>query len=827
MSERQDLSSGELYLDLDVTAGEYADHLLTRLLDWRAQNPGFTFHTRSGVDRRNQEKRRCGWWFQGNEWYTFVGMFALSGYHHKTKSIGFVVDKLGRVNTKPICEIQVAWPGERDPGKTALYNRIVSEIPGFERRAQDVYFKRLDGDSSVGHLLEDFLKSDYQMIRSFIEEAGLLEEALVGEEVFAQSLLAIEEVKRDKDTQEEEHRSRLRAFIHEVDNKEALKGVIGACRSVLEQHKLNEDSRQVYAAISGGMKVLHITVGSAYIASFRRHSKREKVGFYVDTPIPSLDAKYGRRLNMDVGSRGVWYSGFAEEIDAKDFKEGMARKAADGASQRASQYRTQYQHLHNNWIVRCALDKEVMAEFFGDHETVRERPTRQIWSLAAGSAGKDWQEWLEKEHCGIGWDLGNPDELSSAEIIGERLKVRYDDDSEPTHNRRTVFDFVHTVQPGDVVVAKGGQKTVCGIGIVTGQLKHQPEDFSSPYAREIVWLRSDSLEIDGDKGFSRITLVNITNKTSRLSEIENAFDLKFDDLTMPEQDVDGYRLQDLLSQSFLKDEYVSPILTGLVVKKNIILQGPPGTGKTYIAKRLAYALMEEEAKDRVEVVQFHQSYSYEDFIQGFRPKEGGGFERRDGVFFRFCDKARRDPGRDYYFLIDEINRGNLSKIFGELMMLIEADKRGESNRVQLTYSKEGEHFSIPENVHIIGTMNTADRSLAMVDYALRRRFAFFHMPPQFNDKFETYLQEEHNISEEMVKRIVSRVKALNTTITQDKNLGDGFEIGHSYFCTDVPKGSDEETWYTHIVDHEIGPQLLEYWFDDKLKAQAAITGLKA
>jgi 5-methylcytosine-specific restriction protein B len=237
--------------------------------------------------------------------------------------------------------------------------------------------------------------------------------------------------------------------------------------------------------------------------------------------------------------------------------------------------------------------------------------------------------------------------------------------------------------------------------------------------------------------------------------------------------------------------------------------------------------MEEEAKDRVEVVQFHQSYSYEDFIQGFRPKEGGGFERRDGVFFRFCDKARRDPGRDYYFLIDEINRGNLSKIFGELMMLIEADKRGESNRVQLTYSKEGEHFSIPENVHIIGTMNTADRSLAMVDYALRRRFAFFHMPPQFNDKFETYLQEEHNISEEMVKRIVSKVKALNTTITQDKNLGDGFEIGHSYFCTDVPKGSDEETWYTHIVDHEIGPQLLEYWFDDKLKAQAAITGLKA
>lgn len=283
----------------------------------------------------------------------------------------------------------------------------------------------------------------------------------------------------------------------------------------------------------------------------------------------------------------------------------------------------------------------------------------------------------------------------------------------------------------------------------------------------------------------------------------------------------------LMSSVFLNDYEVESIKRSIETKKNIILQGPPGTGKTYIAKRLAYALMEEEAKDRVEVVQFHQSYSYEDFIQGFRPKEGGGFERRDGVFFRFCDKARRDPGRDYFFLIDEINRGNLSKIFGELMMLIEADKRGESNHVQLTYSKEGEHFSIPENVHIIGTMNTADRSLAMVDYALRRRFAFFYMPPQFNDKFEAYLQEEHSISASMVKRIVAKVTALNGTIKGDDNLGDGFEIGHSYFCTDVPKGSDEETWYAHIVDHEIGPQLMEYWFDDKPKAQAQIDLLKA
>ncbi len=286
------------------------------------------------------------------------------------------------------------------------------------------------------------------------------------------------------------------------------------------------------------------------------------------------------------------------------------------------------------------------------------------------------------------------------------------------------------------------------------------------------------------------------------------------------------------SESYLLDTFLSrvsikEILLALKTKKNIILQGPPGTGKTFIAKRLSYARMKEAAEDRVEVVQFHQSYSYEDFIQGFRPKESGGFERKDGVFFRFCEKARRDSRHDYFFLIDEINRGNLSKIFGELMMLIEADKRGAKHQLQLTYSNQGEHFFIPENVHIIGTMNTADRSLAMVDYALRRRFAFFYMPPQFNAKFEDYLQAEHRISASMIKRIVAKVTALNKIISDDNNLGDGFEIGHSYFCTDVPKGGDEVLWYNHIVDHEIGPQLQEYWFDDKKRALDQIELLKA
>ena len=243
----------------------------------------------------------------------------------------------------------------------------------------------------------------------------------------------------------------------------------------------------------------------------------------------------------------------------------------------------------------------------------------------------------------------------------------------------------------------------------------------------------------------------------------------------------------------------------------------PGTGKTFIAKRLAYASMGEKDKGRLEMVQFHQSYSYEDFIQGYRPASGGQFDRMDGVFLRFCERARKMPEKAFFFVIDEINRGNLSKIFGELMMLIEADKRGDEHEVQLTYSNPGEHFSIPTNVHIIGTMNTADRSLAMVDYALRRRFAFFKMPPRFGDRFREQMKAD-GCPSQTIDRIVSRLTSLNEVISSDDNLGKGFKVGHSYFI-DSPGGNlwksgGEDAVFKSIIKHEVAPLLEEYWFDN-------------
>ena len=287
----------------------------------------------------------------------------------------------------------------------------------------------------------------------------------------------------------------------------------------------------------------------------------------------------------------------------------------------------------------------------------------------------------------------------------------------------------------------------------------------------------------------------------------------------------AYTRDDFLNDVFMDlDEYDR--LVGLLeMKYNVILQGAPGVGKTYAAKRLAYSIMGEEDESRIKFVQFHQSYSYEDFIQGYRPSDNG-FVLKNGVFYDFCHKAENDIDRPYFFIIDEINRGNLSKILGELMMLIEKDHRGE--RLNLLYSNE--EFCVPKNIRIIGMMNTADRSLAMMDYALRRRFAFYSFKPAFenndnnennenngnndkngNKKFEAYINSKHNYK---FKALINAVKELNKEIADDDNLGEGFKIGHSYFCTDEDI-TDE--WLNNVIEYEIKPLISEYWFDEPKK----------
>ena len=318
-----------------------------------------------------------------------------------------------------------------------------------------------------------------------------------------------------------------------------------------------------------------------------------------------------------------------------------------------------------------------------------------------------------------------------------------------------------------------------------------------------------------DKPFARKTLTEVSDYTDFVGGVEALFEESTEaaESVVPSEPLTEYSARHFLDEVFMDEKCYGATVGVLRAKKNIILQGAPGVGKTFAAKRLAYSMMGVKDTSRVKLIQFHQSYSYEDFIEGYRPS-GEGFELVKGAFYSFCKKAADDEENDYFFIIDEINRGNLSKIFGELFMLIESDKRGPKNKLQLLYSRE--LFYVPRNVYIIGMMNTADRSLAMLDYALRRRFAFVELRPAFDsDGFRAYAS---TLGSTRFKKLIRVVVQLNEAIVADESLGDGFRIGHSYFCN-MDADTCTDAALDSIVEYELIPMLKEYWFDESDKVE--------
>ena len=331
--------------------------------------------------------------------------------------------------------------------------------------------------------------------------------------------------------------------------------------------------------------------------------------------------------------------------------------------------------------------------------------------------------------------------------------------------------------------------------------KNAPKDVSGSY----VWrLRTELSAALDEIDLSRIPLYARQPANTSTAEDESV------------QEIAPYDKYDFLREVYMREADMKALASQLRRKMNIILQGAPGTGKTYAAKRLAYLMMGKRDDSRVKIVQFHQSTAYDDFVCGYRPVEGGGYEPRAGVFVQFCRKAASDPGRDYFFIIDEINRANISKVFGELLMLIEKDHRED----KITLALNNEQFGVPRNVYIIGMMNTADRGLALIDYALRRRFAFFEMKPALeNPAFRAAVEETGGSK---LIALVDAVADLNGTIAADPALGRGFRIGHSYFCDD----SSEDDVAQAIIRFEIAPLIEEYWFDDPDKAETEIRRLE-
>lgn len=267
-----------------------------------------------------------------------------------------------------------------------------------------------------------------------------------------------------------------------------------------------------------------------------------------------------------------------------------------------------------------------------------------------------------------------------------------------------------------------------------------------------------------------------------------------------------YTKENFLQEVFIEEDFYNNLLNVLKRKKNIILAGAPGVGKTFMAKRLVYSLLGKKDDKYIRMVQFHQSYAYEDFVMGYRPSENG-FVLKTGIFYNFCQIAQSDRENDYFFIIDEINRGNISKIFGELLMLIEANYRDE----EIILSYNGKNFAVPNNLYIIGMMNTADKSLAVVDYALRRRFSFFKIKPAFEDgSFKEYQKKLEN---DYFNKLVNLLIKLNHEISDDISLGEDFCIGHSYLCN-LNKDICTRDLLKEIAYYEILPILREYYFDD-------------
>jgi len=420
-----------------------------------------------------------------------------------------------------------------------------------------------------------------------------------------------------------------------------------------------------------------------------------------------------------------------------------------------------------------------------------------------------WNEFYDSGIMAMGWGaLGSLQDFKSQDTMKVKMKELFDDKLSYKNTSHALWQFVNEMKVDDIVFVKSGKHQLVGRGIVTSDYKfdiERPNEYKN--IRQVNWTHKGEWSYPGQA--TKYMLTDITAYGDYVKELAALF--AGESIEEVEKSYPTYTREDFLSEVYIPEDEYDKLVGILSLKKNIILQGAPGVGKTFIAKRLAFSMMGIKDIERVMMVQFHQSYSYEDFIMGFRPSSVG-FELKRGAFYNFCKKAEIDSENDYFFVIDEINRGNLSKIFGELFMLIENDKRGLS--LQLLYSDEV--FSVPKNIYIIGMMNTADRSLAMLDYALRRRFAFFEIKPGFTT--EGFREYRMDLGNERFDKLITCVEDLNNVIANDESLGEGFCIGHSYFCNLMPETIDDQV-LSGIIEYELIPLLKEYWFDESEKVR--------
>ena len=436
------------------------------------------------------------------------------------------------------------------------------------------------------------------------------------------------------------------------------------------------------------------------------------------------------------------------------------------------------------------------------------------WVIACGINSNQWDNFKDNNLIAIGWDiLGDLSKFKSKQEIFEKLKdERSENDPDPRNDALCCYDFVNSMKVNDIVFVKKGTSKLVAYGKIIGDYKYDENLSEYRNIRSVEWINIKENDIDP------ITGKTLTNFNKYPDTVEKYLKLMANDNN---KDLEFNELKD----TFFSEEFFNNIIDTLKVKKNIILQGPPGTGKTFISKKIAERITGK--KENIFSIQFHQSYSYEEFVVGYKPNSEGNFALQKGSLIQVCERAKQNENENFVMFIDEINRANISKVFGELLSLIENDKRGPENTVKILYSENDINFYIPSNLYFVCAMNTADRSLKMVDYALRRRFSFFEFKPEFDKpEFKNFLKDK-NVNAKTIDRIVNNISKVNQQISDDNfELGDGYCIGHSYFC---PKGNSSDSfgdqWYEQIIEYEIKPLINEYYFDKPDQAAELIDTL--
>jgi len=441
-----------------------------------------------------------------------------------------------------------------------------------------------------------------------------------------------------------------------------------------------------------------------------------------------------------------------------------------------------------------------------DHKKIKPQG-QKMWAIATGEDGSEWGEFLKNGIVAIGFkDIGSLDQYKTQDEITQKLLAFSEGGKKPTNDSLCMHQFAKEIQVGDIVVAKSGRKIIRGVGVVISEYIFDSSNKSHPHIRKIDWKRTTATEFP-DTGTAIKTLTEISRYPTFKLFVESY-------LNMHTLSSGPYGVQQIIDEGcFASSQEIQAIIERLKSKKNIILQGPPGTGKTWLAKRLGYALIGEKNLDQLKAVQFHPNLSYEDFVRGWRPSGEGKLSLIDGPFMEAINKAKNSSS-PYVVVIEEINRGNPAQIFGEMLTLLESDKRNADEGLELSYRKsDDERVYIPENLYVIGTMNIADRSLALVDLALRRRFAFIDLKPNINSAWKSWLVDKIKIPSNIVNEIQQRMISLNDQISKDQSLGSQYQIGHSYVTPTSPI-ADPKEWFKQVVQTEIYPLLNEYWFDN-------------